>query len=111
VWDADNGAKTTLVSKGAGVVDNSFGGEGTGGQSYLVYNWIAGNTYRFITRAAGRQRRHQLLGVVLRTGDWRVALHRDVEASRHRDLPDQQPLVPREFYRHQRLYWTPRSIR
>jgi len=51
VWDADNGAKTTLVGKGAGVVDNSFGGEGTGGQSYLVYNWVAGNTYRFITRA------------------------------------------------------------
>jgi hypothetical protein len=51
VWDADNGAKTTLVSKGAGVVDNTFGGEGTGGQAYLVYNWVAGNTYRFITRA------------------------------------------------------------
>jgi len=51
VWDADTGAKTTLVSKGAGVVDNSFGGEGTGGQTYLVYNWLAGNTYRFITRA------------------------------------------------------------
>lgn len=51
VWDADNGAKTTLVKKGAGVVDNTFGGEGTGGQSYLVYNWAAGTTYRFITRA------------------------------------------------------------
>lgn len=51
VWDADNGAKTTLVGKGAGVVDNSFGGEGTGGQTYLSYNWVAGNTYRFITRA------------------------------------------------------------
>jgi hypothetical protein len=51
VWDADNGAKTTLVKKGAGVVDNTFGGEGTGGQSYLVYNWAAGATYRFITRA------------------------------------------------------------
>jgi hypothetical protein len=51
VWDADNGAKTTLVSKGPGVVDNAFGGEGTGGQSYLSYNWITGNTYRFITRA------------------------------------------------------------
>lgn len=51
VWDADNGAKTTLVGKGAGVVDNGFGGEGTGGQSYLVYNWVAGNTYRFVTRA------------------------------------------------------------
>ncbi len=51
VWDADNGAKTTLVRKGANVVDNNFGGEGTGGQSYLVYNWLAGNTYKFITRA------------------------------------------------------------
>ncbi len=51
IWDADNGAKTTLVSKGAGVIDNGFGGEGTGGQTYLVYNWVAGNTYRFITRA------------------------------------------------------------
>lgn len=50
IWDADNGAKTTLVGKGAGVVDNAFGGEGTGGQTYLVYNWAAGNTYRFLTR-------------------------------------------------------------
>ena len=50
VWDADNGAKTTLVRKGPNVTDNSFGGEGTGGQSYLLYNWVAGNTYRFITR-------------------------------------------------------------
>lgn len=51
VWDADNGAKTTLAGKGAGVIDNGFGGEGTGGQSYLVYPWTAGSTYRFITRA------------------------------------------------------------
>jgi len=50
VWDADNGAKTTLVRKGPNVTDNSFGGEGTGGQSYLLYNWVVGNTYRFITR-------------------------------------------------------------
>ncbi|KAF9521781.1 hypothetical protein CPB83DRAFT_872150 [Crepidotus variabilis] len=50
VWDADNGQKTTLVSKGKGVVDNGFGGEGTGGQSYLVFNWVANNTYKFITR-------------------------------------------------------------
>lgn len=50
VWDAVNGEKTTLVSKGAGVVDKNFGGEGTGGQSYLVFDWVAGNTYKFITR-------------------------------------------------------------
>ncbi len=51
VWDADNGAKTTLVRKGPDVVDNGFGGEGTGGQSYLVFDWKAGHTYKFITRA------------------------------------------------------------
>ncbi|KAF5328819.1 hypothetical protein D9619_011503 [Psilocybe cf. subviscida] len=50
VWDADNGQKTTLVSKGAGVVDNSFDNEGSGGQTYLIFNWAAGNTYKFITR-------------------------------------------------------------
>jgi hypothetical protein len=32
------------------VVDNTFGGEGTGGQSYLVFNWQAGNTYKFLTQ-------------------------------------------------------------
>ncbi|PPQ86405.1 hypothetical protein CVT25_003585 [Psilocybe cyanescens] len=52
VWDADNGQKTTLVNKGAEVVDNSMGvgGEATGGQVYLVFNWVAGNMYKFITR-------------------------------------------------------------
>lgn len=51
VWDASNGDKTSLLKKGADVVDNAFGGEGTGGQSYLLYNWTAGTTYKFITRA------------------------------------------------------------
>jgi hypothetical protein len=51
VWDPDNGGKTTLVRKGPNVIDNAFGGEGTGGQSYLVFNWVAGHTYKFITRA------------------------------------------------------------
>ncbi|KAI1419329.1 hypothetical protein F5Y12DRAFT_778629 [Xylaria sp. FL1777] len=50
VWDADDGQKTTLVSKGADVVTRTFGGEGTGGQAYLVFNWKAGTTYKFATR-------------------------------------------------------------
>ena len=50
VWDPPSGS-TTLVRKGANVTTNGFGGEGTGGQSYLVYNWVAGHTYRFLTRA------------------------------------------------------------
>lgn len=41
-----------LLRKGEGVHTGEFGNEGSGGQSYLVYNWQAGNTYRFLTRAA-----------------------------------------------------------
>lgn len=29
----------------------NFTGEGEGGQSYLIYNWVAGNTYKFLTQA------------------------------------------------------------
>ncbi|WNL47567.1 DUF5077 domain-containing protein [Dyella sp. BiH032] len=51
VWDPPSGGSTTLVRKGTNVTTNGFGGEGTGGQSYLVYPWVAGHTYRFLTRA------------------------------------------------------------
>jgi hypothetical protein len=50
VWDSPTGS-TTLVNKGPGVITNGFGGEGTGGQSHLRYAWVAGQTYRFLTRA------------------------------------------------------------
>jgi hypothetical protein len=50
VWDPTVG-KTTLLRKGPNVIDNTFGGEGTGGQSYMLYNWVAGNTYKFLTQA------------------------------------------------------------
>lgn len=39
-----------LVRKGANVVTGSFGSEGSGGQSYLVYNWKADNTYKFLVQ-------------------------------------------------------------
>ncbi|HEV2682199.1 MAG TPA: DUF5077 domain-containing protein, partial [Rhodanobacter sp.] len=50
VWDSPTGS-TTLVNKGPGVITNGFGGEGTGGQSHLRFAWVAGQTYRFLTRA------------------------------------------------------------
>lgn len=37
-----------LLKKGADVYTGEFGNEGSGGQSYLRYNWKAGNTYRFL---------------------------------------------------------------
>ncbi|HLI92617.1 MAG TPA: DUF3472 domain-containing protein [Puia sp.] len=40
-----------LVRKGDGVHAGTFGAEGAGGQSYLVYPWTAGHTYRFLLRA------------------------------------------------------------
>jgi len=50
VWDSPT-RKTTLLKKGADVIAQDFGGEGTGGQSFLRYDWKPGQTYRFITRA------------------------------------------------------------
>jgi hypothetical protein len=61
VWDA--GSEPTdrskvdpenlaqLIAKGENVVTNPFGGEGTGGHSHLIYNWKAGETYRFLVTA------------------------------------------------------------
>jgi hypothetical protein len=43
--------RVQLVAKGDGVTAGEFGGEGSGGQSYLTYSWEAGTTYRFLTRA------------------------------------------------------------
>lgn len=42
--------RITLLKKGEGVHGGEFGGEGSGGQSYWLYPWKAGNTYRFLNR-------------------------------------------------------------
>jgi len=39
-----------LLKKGHGVYGGEFGGEGSGGQSYLKFNWKAGNTYKFLLK-------------------------------------------------------------
>ena len=50
VWNPTNGT-TVFTRKGTNVVAQNFSGEGSGGQAYLVYNWKAGNTYKFLTEA------------------------------------------------------------
>lgn len=40
--------KIKMLKKGPDVKTGEFGNEGSGGQSYLKYNWIAGNTYKFL---------------------------------------------------------------
>lgn len=42
--------KIVLLKKGEDVHGGEFGGEGSGGQSYLKYMWKAGTTYRFLNR-------------------------------------------------------------
>jgi hypothetical protein len=44
--------KIKMLKKGKDVYTGEFGNEGSGGQSYLRYNWKAGNTYRFLLNAA-----------------------------------------------------------
>lgn len=61
VWDAGKEAndrskvaednKVKLLAKGKDVFADSFGGEGTGGHSHLVYPWNTGQTYRFLVSA------------------------------------------------------------
>ena len=38
--------KVTMLRKGAGVTVQTFGGEGSGGQSFMTYPWKAGKTYK-----------------------------------------------------------------
>lgn len=40
--------QVTLQAKGDSVYASGFGGEGTGGHSHWIYNWKAGETYRFL---------------------------------------------------------------
>lgn len=49
VWDPSAG-QTTLLRKGTAVTAGRFGGEGTGGQSYMLFNWQVGITYKFLTQ-------------------------------------------------------------
>jgi hypothetical protein len=61
VWDSGNEAidrskvapdnQVQLLAKGETVIADSFGNEGTGGHSHLVYAWKKKQTYRFLVRA------------------------------------------------------------
>lgn len=50
--------KIVMLKKGANVHTGEFGSEGSGGQSYMLYNWKAGNTYRFLIRAKPGDKNH-----------------------------------------------------
>jgi hypothetical protein len=50
--------KIVMLKKGTNVHTGEFGNEGSGGQSYLLYNWKAGNTYKFLMRAQPNGNNH-----------------------------------------------------
>ncbi len=47
--DIPEDQRIIALGKGDGVRIGEFGNEGSGGQSFLVYPWKAGTTYRFLT--------------------------------------------------------------
>ena len=47
--DIPEDQRIVAVAKGPDVRIGEFGNEGSGGQSFLVYPWKAGSTYRFLT--------------------------------------------------------------
>jgi hypothetical protein len=50
--------KIRLLKKGDKVYTGEFGNEGSGGQSYLKYNWKAGETYKFLLHAIPTENNH-----------------------------------------------------
>lgn len=54
-----------LVEKGAGVQTGEFGHEGAGGQSFLRYNWKAGEIYRFLVSAKAGQHNYTVFSAYI----------------------------------------------
>lgn len=48
--DIPKDQRIKTLARGEGVQIGEFGNEGSGGQSYLIYPWKAGETYKIITR-------------------------------------------------------------
>lgn len=65
--------KIVLLKKGRDVVTRDFGNEGSGGQSFLRYNWRAGETYRFLLRGEPvRNGRTNYTAWFFADGAWRL---------------------------------------
>lgn len=67
--------RVKLLAQGEGVTVQDFGNEGSGGQSFLRYNWEAGNTYRFLLRgepAGDNKTDYTAYFYAPETGEWRL---------------------------------------
>lgn len=84
IWDAGNEAvdrnkvdadnRVQLVAKGDGVVADSFGNEGTGGHSHLVFPWQTGKPLRFLVGCRPEGDKTLYAGYFMAPGDksWRL---------------------------------------
>ena len=57
--------KIILLKKGENVYTGEFGNEGSGGQSFLKYNWKAGVTYRFLLHGVPEGNNHTIFTAYL----------------------------------------------
>ncbi|MGV3618419.1 MAG: DUF3472 domain-containing protein [Fimbriimonas sp.] len=108
VWDAGNEAvdrnkvaaenRVELVAKGEGVVADSFGNEGTGGHSHLVFPWRTGRAVRFLVGCRPEGERTLYAGYFMAPGDktWRLV-------AAFRAPKDGQPL--RSLYSFSENFW------
>ena len=61
--------RVKLLQKGEGVRVGRFGGEGSGGQSFLDLDWKVGDTYRFLVTSKVDGRRTEYAGFIRPPGD------------------------------------------
>lgn len=116
VWDSDSG-KTTLIKKGDEVIAQEFGGEGTGGQSYLIFNWKAGNTYKFLTRGKPDGTGNTIYSAWFfapETGNWKLIAswkrpHINTYLTRFHGFLEN--FNPKEGYQKRKAYWTNQWVR
>ncbi|MCC7523869.1 MAG: DUF5077 domain-containing protein [Chitinophagaceae bacterium] len=116
VWDADSG-KTTLVRKGEAVIAQEFGGEGTGGQSYLVFPWKAGTTYKFLTRGKPDNSGNTIYTswfFAPESGNWQLIAswkrpHIHTYLTRFHGFLEN--FNPNEGYQQRKAYWTNQWVR
>ena len=121
VWDSGKEAadrskvaddnRVKLLAKGAGVVAESFGNEGTGGHSHLVYNWKTGGTYRFLVAAQPDGTATIYTGWFFFPGNAKVGDNRPVPRSQRRQLPARPLLLRRGLQQCERAAETSGRVR
>jgi hypothetical protein len=85
--DIPEGKRIAVLAKGKDVRTGEFGNEGSGGQSFFIYPWKAGTTYRFLNRAKPDGRGNTIYTAWFfapEVGEWKlIASFRRPETAKH----------------------------